>query len=235
MIEVAYWLSQENIPVECLILFDAVDRSLPGGVGGVLQNRKIASNVKQTIHPMRNITTTLSRISFGRCGDKQEDPNMPHAREYFFATHGGAGGVPWTRAVVPGTDIPTPHGFIYESGELNHTLVTPVRDSAGAAIMRAWTFPKIIQAFFDCRKSLEQPGVSPPVTGQPVGAPGGSLPGGPGAGERIHVVQPGDWLSKISITYYGDMSKVDLIHQRNLAVIGPNKDLIKPGQRLVIP
>jgi nucleoid-associated protein YgaU len=73
------------------------------------------------------------------------------------------------------------------------------------------------------------------VTGQPVGAPGGSLPGGPGAGERIHVVQPGDWLSKISITYYGDMSKVDLIHQRNLAVIGPNKDLIKPGQRLVIP
>ena len=170
---------------------------------------------------------------------------MPHAREYFFATHGGAGGVPWTKAVLPGTDIPNPTGFIWEGGELNSTVVTPAMDIAGAAVMRSWTFPKIVQAFFDCKRSLEQPsngqpvgqpGVGlpgQPVSGQPVGAPGGSLP--PTVGQRIHVVKSGDWLSKIAITYYGDMNKWKLIYDTNKGVIGPNPDLIKPGQQLVIP
>ncbi|CAN5423547.1 hypothetical protein BH10ACI1_BH10ACI1_08460 [soil metagenome] len=53
--------------------------------------------------------------------------------------------------------------------------------------------------------------------------------------ERIHIVKPGDWLSKIAVTYYGDAMKYKVIHQANLQVIGPNPDIIKPGQRLVIP
>ncbi len=57
----------------------------------------------------------------------------------------------------------------------------------------------------------------------------------PGYIPRIHVVQPGDWLSKLAITYYGDMNKWDVIYKRNIDQIGLNPDLIKPGQRLVIP
>jgi hypothetical protein len=57
----------------------------------------------------------------------------------------------------------------------------------------------------------------------------------PGNGQRIHIVQPGDWLSKIAITYYGDMNKWEVIYKANIGEIGPKPDLIKPGQRLVIP
>jgi hypothetical protein len=62
-------------------------------------------------------------------------------------------------------------------------------------------------------------------------------PGTPGNGQRTHTVQPGDWLSKIAITYYGDMNKWHIIydHPQNRATIGPNPDLIKEGQVLVIP
>ncbi|MGH9948330.1 MAG: LysM peptidoglycan-binding domain-containing protein [Pyrinomonadaceae bacterium] len=65
----------------------------------------------------------------------------------------------------------------------------------------------------------------------------GTNPGRPGNGQRIHVVQAGDWLSKIAITYYGDMNKwTDIYnHPENMQKIGPDPNLIKPGQRLVIP
>lgn len=59
----------------------------------------------------------------------------------------------------------------------------------------------------------------------------------PGNGQRTHTVQPGDWLSKIAIAYYGDVNKWRVIyeHPENKRTIGPNPDLIKIGQRLVIP
>lgn len=238
MIEVAYWLKQKNIPVECLILFDAVDRSMPGvggGVGGVFTNRKISDNVKQTIHPMRNILTTRSRISFQRCGSKQEDASMPHAREYFFGTHGGVGGTPWEKATLPFTGLPNPTGFIWEDGEIFSTLVTPARDSACASIVASWTYPRIIEAFFNCKKRLdqEQPIGQPPSIGIPPNIPQPGIPNG--GQQRIHIVKPGDWLSKIAITYYGDMNKWPLIYEKNKAVIGPNPNMIKPGQQLIIP
>lgn len=53
--------------------------------------------------------------------------------------------------------------------------------------------------------------------------------------QRFHIVQAGDWLSKIAVTYYGDAMKYKVIHQANLQIIGPNPDIIKPGQRLLIP
>lgn len=61
-------------------------------------------------------------------------------------------------------------------------------------------------------------------------------PGQPG-NQRIHTVEPGDWLSKIAIRYYGDMNKWTVIYEypENRRTIGPNPDLIKIGQRLVIP
>lgn len=60
-------------------------------------------------------------------------------------------------------------------------------------------------------------------------------PDRPGYIPRIHIVKQGDWLSKIAITYYGDMSKWPVIYERNIDTIGPDPDRIEPGQRLVIP
>jgi LysM repeat protein len=50
-----------------------------------------------------------------------------------------------------------------------------------------------------------------------------------------YVVQPGDSLSKIAVRKYGDMFLWPLIFQRNLDAIGANPNLIRPGQRLLLP
>lgn len=251
--EVAKWLEPLGIPVECLILFDAVDRSISiplpnlpglpdqigGGVGGVFENTKIPANVRQTIHPMRDIPSTLSRITFQRCGQKQDDPTMPHHKKHFFVTHGGAGGVPWTTATNPYTE--EARDTIWEYGEVSPTRLTPVMDAQGAVLVELWTFPQIRAAHAAC---VERSKEEQPVSGQPVD-PGGQYPGNPGnprgpypgnpGGGRIHVVEKGDWLSKIAIKYYGDMNRWPEIHQANRATIGPNPNAIEVGQRLVIP
>jgi nucleoid-associated protein YgaU len=51
---------------------------------------------------------------------------------------------------------------------------------------------------------------------------------------QVHVVQPGDTLSKIAQKYYGDASLYTKIFQANRDVLSdPNK--IMPGQKLRIP
>lgn len=52
---------------------------------------------------------------------------------------------------------------------------------------------------------------------------------------RHHTVVSGDWLSKIARDHYGDMHKWPVIYVANRHVIGGNPDLIKPGQKLLIP
>jgi hypothetical protein len=52
---------------------------------------------------------------------------------------------------------------------------------------------------------------------------------------RHHVVQPGDWLSKLAKQYYGDMYKWPVIYEANRDLIGSNPDVLQPGQRLLIP
>ncbi len=52
---------------------------------------------------------------------------------------------------------------------------------------------------------------------------------------RYHVVASGDWLSKIAQTFYGDMHKWPVIYEANRDVIGNDANMIKPGQRLLIP
>jgi hypothetical protein len=83
-----------------------------------------------------------------------------------------------------------------------------------------------------------QPVLLAPGTPNPYLPPKGPYlpePDKPGYIPRIHVVKQGDWLSKIAITYYGDMNKWPIIYKRNIDQIGSNPDLIKPGQRLIIP
>ena len=241
VIEVAKWLKErDNIPVECLILFDAVDRT--NTLGSIFKNTPIADNVKRVIHARRNILLTQSRLSFGNCGTTYENTNQTILfQEYFFATHSGVGGVPWTKAVDPLLGIPIL--TIWEPGELKATFVTPTKDKAGSGQVWGWAKDHIASAFELCRQQLEKEN---PVGGKPdfqvpKQKPGSYLPptgGGNGGGkQRMHVVKSGDWLSKIAIQYYGDMNKWRTIYDvpQNRATSGPNPDLIKPGQELIIP
>jgi len=50
-----------------------------------------------------------------------------------------------------------------------------------------------------------------------------------------YVVKPGDSLSKISKDVYDNAALYKKIYEANKDTIGPNPDVIKPGQRLTIP
>lgn len=53
--------------------------------------------------------------------------------------------------------------------------------------------------------------------------------------QDIYTVQSGDSLSKIAKKHYGDANVWKKIYEANKQTIGDNPDLIRPGQRLVIP
>ena len=237
VIEIAKWLKEEeNIPVECLILFDPVDRTTT--VGGWIYNTPIPSTVKRVIYAQRDVQRTLSRISFGHCGLTKENPALSLTPQKFFATHGGLGGVPWDKAVDPilGTPIP----YIYEIPELNPTRVTPAMDIAGSRVVWASIFAQTVNARHACQYELDNP-PSKPFQPMPMPNPIPSKPfqpmpiPNPLKPKRTHTVVQGDWLSKIAVTYYGDMNKWTIIYEANKPVIGSNPNLIKPGMQLVIP
>jgi len=52
---------------------------------------------------------------------------------------------------------------------------------------------------------------------------------------KTYSVLPGDSLSKIAQKFYGNPSLWSKIYQANKALIGPNPNLINPGQKLTIP
>ncbi|MBX7169576.1 MAG: LysM peptidoglycan-binding domain-containing protein [Pyrinomonadaceae bacterium] len=242
VLEVSKWLKyRKNIPVEGLILFDAVDRTNTlgnegGNWGNVIFNTPIPDTVKWVIYPQRNIWTTHSRLSFGNCGFMRESNSTIFLHEKFFATHGGMGGTPWLKSVLPFTNIPNPTGLIWEPGEVLTSLVTPSADQAGAKRVENWTKEKLGFVFAECKARLEKEN---PVTANPgfqtPNYGGIGIQPGNGGGQRTYVVQPGDWLSKIAQKYYGDPMKYTVIHKANLGVIGPDPNVIKPGQKLIIP
>jgi hypothetical protein len=92
-------------------------------------------------------------------------------------------------------------------------------DRLGANQVQEWSFSLSEDTLSACRKRLNPD--------KPWERPGRQA--------RIHIVQPGDWLSKIAMTYYGDMNKWSVIYKQNRDTIGPDYNLIVPGQRLVIP
>ncbi|MDI6695299.1 MAG: LysM peptidoglycan-binding domain-containing protein [Anaerolineales bacterium] len=57
------------------------------------------------------------------------------------------------------------------------------------------------------------------------------------SGAACYTVQSGDNLSNIAQRFYGNMaaSNVYKIYYSNMATIGPNMNLIRPGQKLYIP
>jgi len=69
----------------------------------------------------------------------------------------------------------------------------------------------------------------------PAPAPAPPKPPKPGQKTNTYVVVSGDYLSKIAQTFYGNGNLWPKIYDANKDVIGPNPNLIFPGQTLVIP
>jgi nucleoid-associated protein YgaU len=57
------------------------------------------------------------------------------------------------------------------------------------------------------------------------------------SGAACYTVVSGDSLSKISQKFYGNMSadNVNKIYYSNVTTIGPNPNVIYPGQKLYVP
>jgi nucleoid-associated protein YgaU len=57
------------------------------------------------------------------------------------------------------------------------------------------------------------------------------------AGQACYTVQSGDNLSYISDKFYGNMNadNVSKIYYSNQETIGPNPDVVYPGQKLYVP
>ena len=57
------------------------------------------------------------------------------------------------------------------------------------------------------------------------------------SGATWYTVKPGDNLSTIALHFYGNESatSVNKIYNSNRKTIGPNPNLIQPGQKLLIP
>ncbi|SFG93412.1 LysM peptidoglycan-binding domain-containing protein [Pontibacter chinhatensis] len=82
-----------------------------------------------------------------------------------------------------------------------------------------------------------QPGTQPgqPNQGGFFGQGGMNKTTDAGPGQDVYTVQSGDSLSKIAKKHYGDANAWTKIYNANKATIGDNPDLIRPGQRFVIP
>lgn len=52
---------------------------------------------------------------------------------------------------------------------------------------------------------------------------------------KVYAVKPGDTLWAIAKLQLGDSGKWRALYDKNKALIGPNPNLIKPGQKLVMP
>ena len=131
-IAAARWLQRVGLAVDALFLFDAVDRSLP------VDGYTISRNVKQVYHARRD-PAARSRAWFGNCGCRREDPaKTGYEQRYFFATHGGLGGMPWDRESVPAGG-----SFIDEGPPDGLTAVTPDDDHSGSEQVWAWMLARV--------------------------------------------------------------------------------------------
>ncbi len=224
VIEVCKWLKDYDIPVECLLLYDPVDRSF--GVGNAFNNTPLTDNVKNVIHVVRDHGAE-SRESFGNCGTRRENWSKTKGLGPipFFGTHAAIGGTLWPDP---------PNGEFIDEGFPDYmTKVTADRDRDTFARVRDYTYAELRQGITNCKNRMAREGTRVPDF-QVTPVAGGSLPP-TGGGKRYYIVKPGDWLSKIAQQYYGDPMKYPIIHKANLSVIGPNPDIIKPNQRLEIP
>lgn len=146
-LDAAAKLKNIGIPVDCLILFDPVDRSVTAGPW--FGNQSVVSTVREVYYAQRN-PATHSRPSFGNTGLYIDGSGSWGSsfkeKQMFFATHGGVGGTPWEKW-PPGTFIREPQG-----PQNNVTFITPEMDRAGADRVQAWIWPRIFDAYSRCQE-----------------------------------------------------------------------------------
>lgn len=128
-ISAAQTLGNAKIRVDCLLLFDAVDRSLTVG------RLSIPPNVSTCYHAVRD-PVTGSRDSFDNCGRTWTKPTS-YVERLFHCTHGGIGGLPYATGGATGA-IKEPVG--------STTNVTPDMDQAISAKVWMWMDHNFIMA-----------------------------------------------------------------------------------------
>jgi LysM domain len=207
VIDAARRLGEMGVDVDCLVLFDAVNRT------SMVWLSHIPSNVKRVIYPRRD-PRALSRPEFGNCGKMWNPLTTDYETSFFYTTHAGVGGTPWP--VPPGA---SEHDLVWEpAGPVKKpTNVTHVQDRAGAQLVWTWTWPRVQRAFYE-------------VTGERFPEPG--LPDL--RPDRLYTIRRGDTLSLLAQRYYGDMMKWKKIYDANNDVI-KNPNLIYPNQVIKIP
>ena len=121
-------LHRKNIGVDCLLMFDAVDRTT------TLDADLIPANVRACFHAIRN-PLTRSRAWFGNCGRQRESPGTAYSERMFYCTHGALGGTPWKEGDGLGGLIHESHGWLLPfvanqgvSGVHGLTMVLPVQE-----------------------------------------------------------------------------------------------------------
>jgi nucleoid-associated protein YgaU len=199
----AHKLKKAGVQVDCLALFDSIDRDASAGTTFV------PDNVKFTIHGMRSYSSG-SRPLLGNCG--WIVPN----EKYLFRlkiTHWGAGGVPLYQGIPTGVK---PTSLVSETnwltGQPKLTNVTWQEDMNAARLLWAMMNAHINRIYAECNDGCAAPPAS-----------------------VNHTVAKGESLSLIAGKYWNDIMLWPLIYDANKAAIGPNYNLIKVGQPLVIP
>lgn len=126
------------------------------------------------------------------------------------------------RLIVPGTRINyavTIRDFSYEADRAGH-----LGDIHYSLTLKEYRF-------MDLRVENVRPNKKPTTSKKPTRPPAQK----PTTKKKTHVVKSGDTLQKISKKYYGKTTKWRDIYNANKKIIGPNPNVIKPGQKLVIP
>ena len=227
-IHASYLLEQMGINVDYLFLFDAVNMYIS------VWTHVIPSNVAFVYHARRD-PQTGSRPEWGNCGCSTSSSQTKYFERFFFATHSGLGGVPWQTYYRKVEGIEKPAGeLIVEdgikggrlgSGEVQ-TVVSMAQDEQGSDQVAGWMLPIVREARELLEKngkpSLIVPGTPPPRIA-------------PGTPEATYTVVQGDSLSLITEKLWGDILLWPILYKKNSAEIGPNHNLIHPGQTLAIP
>jgi hypothetical protein len=150
-------LHRKNIGVDCLMMFDAVDRT------NDLDADLIPANVRVCFHAIRN-PMTLSRAWFENCGRQRESGGTGYTEKMFFCTHGAVGGTPWKAGNGVGGLIRESHGWILPTREnqgtpgfFGQTAVHPMHDSLGSQQVWNWSQNALRQTIEQCKARIANP------------------------------------------------------------------------------
>ncbi len=146
VIELAWYLKKAGFSVDCLLLYDAVDRSIV--LGGMKCDTPIADTVKEAYHAVRD-PQAHSRESFGNCGKTMESRGATQFKsQYFFGSHGAIGGVPWPMNGKKPTD------YVDEGQPDGLTAVTFAREQQCATETGQWMKGHCSAALQRCQSRL---------------------------------------------------------------------------------